>query len=94
MQLYLSKAKDLAARFRSFSIIQVPRSQNKQADALSKMASVSFASIPEVVPWAMAKHALRPSVGRDKSNADGILLADDTHGRPYGNRSVSGMSST
>ncbi|GKA63346.1 reverse transcriptase domain-containing protein [Tanacetum coccineum] len=35
-----------------------------------------------VVPWAMAKHALRPSVGRDKSNADGILLADDTHGRP------------
>ncbi|GKC68950.1 reverse transcriptase domain-containing protein, partial [Tanacetum coccineum] len=49
MQLYLSKAKDLAAHFRSFSITQVPRSQNKQADALSKMASVSFAHLTKEV---------------------------------------------
>ncbi|GJV78909.1 reverse transcriptase domain-containing protein [Tanacetum coccineum] len=49
MQLYMSKAKDLAARFRSFSITQVPRSQNKQADALSKMAFVSFAHLTKEV---------------------------------------------
>ncbi|GKC83070.1 reverse transcriptase domain-containing protein [Tanacetum coccineum] len=56
MQLYLSKAKDLIACFRSFSITQVPRSQNKKADALSKMASVSFTLLTkkvlvEVLPY-------------------------------------------
>nr|GEV73038.1 reverse transcriptase domain-containing protein [Tanacetum cinerariifolium] len=40
MQLYLNKAKDLTTRFMSFLITQVQRSQNKQADALRKMASV------------------------------------------------------
>ncbi|GJU99924.1 reverse transcriptase domain-containing protein [Tanacetum coccineum] len=49
MQLYLRKAKDLTTRFRSFSITQVPRSQNKQADALSKMASMSFAHLTKKV---------------------------------------------
>ncbi|GKC70774.1 reverse transcriptase domain-containing protein [Tanacetum coccineum] len=49
MQLYMSKAKDLAARFRSFSITQVPRNQNKQADALSKMAFVSFSHLTKEV---------------------------------------------
>ncbi|GJV84804.1 reverse transcriptase domain-containing protein [Tanacetum coccineum] len=49
MQKYLSKAKDLIARFESFSITQVPRSQNKQADALSKMASMSFAYLKKKV---------------------------------------------
>ncbi|GJW00812.1 reverse transcriptase domain-containing protein [Tanacetum coccineum] len=49
MQLYLRKAKDLITRFRSFSITQVPRSQNKQANALCKMASVSFAHLTKKV---------------------------------------------
>ncbi|GKE77628.1 reverse transcriptase domain-containing protein [Tanacetum coccineum] len=49
MQLYSSKAKDLIAHFRSFSIMQVPRSQNKKADALSKMDSVSFAHLTKKV---------------------------------------------
>ncbi|GKE78023.1 reverse transcriptase domain-containing protein, partial [Tanacetum coccineum] len=49
MQKYLSKAKELIAHFETFSIMQVPRSQNKQADALSKMASVSFAHLTKKV---------------------------------------------
>ncbi|GJS92294.1 reverse transcriptase domain-containing protein [Tanacetum coccineum] len=49
MQRYLSKAKDLITRFRSFSITQVPRSQNKQVDALSKMAFISFAHLTKKV---------------------------------------------
>ena len=35
--------------FRTFSIRQVPRSQNKQADALSKIASTSFAHLTKQV---------------------------------------------
>ena len=46
---YLAKAKALIANFRTFSIAQVPRSQNKQADALSKIASTSFAHLAKQV---------------------------------------------
>ncbi|GJU08758.1 reverse transcriptase domain-containing protein [Tanacetum coccineum] len=154
MQLYLSKAKDLTTRFRSFSITQVSRSQNKQADALSKMAYVSFAYLTkkvlvEILPcksiegievmavveeegntWMTSIkdylekrnspkrkgkgmtvkdkskaicivgrnliseiHALRSPVGREKSNAVGILLVDNAHGRPNGDQSMSGVPS-
>ncbi|GJV38110.1 reverse transcriptase domain-containing protein [Tanacetum coccineum] len=40
------------------------------------------------------QRTLRPPVNREKSNADGRLLADVAHGRPDGNQSVAGMSST
>ncbi|GJZ70839.1 reverse transcriptase domain-containing protein [Tanacetum coccineum] len=49
MQRYLSKAKDLITRFRSFSITQVPRSQNKQVVPLSNMAILSFAFLNKKV---------------------------------------------
>ncbi|GKB28190.1 reverse transcriptase domain-containing protein [Tanacetum coccineum] len=39
---YLEKVKNLASTFKEFSIKQVPRGENKKADALSKMASASF----------------------------------------------------
>ncbi|GJZ13434.1 reverse transcriptase domain-containing protein [Tanacetum coccineum] len=42
---YLEKVKTLASTFRAFSIKQVPRSKNKKADALSKIASTSFAHL-------------------------------------------------
>ncbi|GJW26910.1 reverse transcriptase domain-containing protein [Tanacetum coccineum] len=42
---YLNKVKTLARSFREFSIKQVPRSENKKADALSKIASTSFAHL-------------------------------------------------
>ncbi|GJX22925.1 reverse transcriptase domain-containing protein [Tanacetum coccineum] len=46
---YLEKVKSLVSGFASFSISQVPRSQNKKADALSKIASTSFAHLSKQV---------------------------------------------
>ncbi|GJR21243.1 reverse transcriptase domain-containing protein [Tanacetum coccineum] len=49
MVKYLEKVKALTSTFRAFSIKQVPRSKNKKADALSKMASTSFAHLSKQV---------------------------------------------
>ncbi|GJX83441.1 reverse transcriptase domain-containing protein [Tanacetum coccineum] len=46
---YLEKVKNLASDFKEFSIKQVPRGENKKADALSKMASTSFAHLSKQV---------------------------------------------
>ncbi|GKD81551.1 reverse transcriptase domain-containing protein [Tanacetum coccineum] len=43
------KGKDTHNGFRMFSIKQVPRSENKKADALSKIASTSFAHLSKQV---------------------------------------------
>ncbi|GJW18443.1 reverse transcriptase domain-containing protein [Tanacetum coccineum] len=45
----LENVKTLANTFRTFSIKQVPRSKNKKADALSKIASTSFAHLSKQV---------------------------------------------
>ncbi|XP_071740648.1 uncharacterized protein [Rutidosis leptorrhynchoides] len=42
MQKYLKLLQELAARFENFELAQVPRSQNKKADALSKLAALTF----------------------------------------------------
>ncbi|GJY19431.1 reverse transcriptase domain-containing protein [Tanacetum coccineum] len=46
---YLEKVKTLSNSFKKFSIKQVPRSENKKADALSKIASTSFAHLTKQV---------------------------------------------
>ncbi|GJW73149.1 reverse transcriptase domain-containing protein [Tanacetum coccineum] len=46
---YLEKVKTFASNFRKFSIKQVPRSENKKAYALSKIASTSFAHLSKQV---------------------------------------------
>nr|GEU74385.1 hypothetical protein [Tanacetum cinerariifolium] len=46
---YLEKAKSLISGFTNFSISQVPRSKNKKADALSKIASTGFAHLSKQV---------------------------------------------
>nr|GEZ49401.1 reverse transcriptase domain-containing protein [Tanacetum cinerariifolium] len=46
---YLDIAKDLVSGFKTFSICQVSRSKNKKADALSKIASTSFAHLSKQV---------------------------------------------
>ncbi|GJS62929.1 reverse transcriptase domain-containing protein [Tanacetum coccineum] len=46
---YLEKTKSLISGFANFSISQVPRSKNKKADALSKIASTSFAHLSKQV---------------------------------------------
>ncbi|GJZ16616.1 reverse transcriptase domain-containing protein [Tanacetum coccineum] len=49
MVKYLEKAKNLISGFANFSISQVLRSKNKKADALSKIASASFAHLSKQV---------------------------------------------
>nr|GEW62819.1 reverse transcriptase domain-containing protein [Tanacetum cinerariifolium] len=49
MVKYLDKVKSLVRGFTNFSISQVPRSKNKKADALSKIASTSFAHLSKQV---------------------------------------------
>nr|GEY64019.1 reverse transcriptase domain-containing protein [Tanacetum cinerariifolium] len=46
---YLEIAKGLVSGFKTFSINQVPLSKNKKADALSKIASTSFAHLSKQV---------------------------------------------
>nr|GFA00227.1 reverse transcriptase domain-containing protein [Tanacetum cinerariifolium] len=46
---YLEKVKNLASTFKEFSIMQIPRGENKKADALSKIASTSFAHLSKQV---------------------------------------------
>ncbi|GJU96908.1 reverse transcriptase domain-containing protein [Tanacetum coccineum] len=46
---YLEKVRTLTSSFKAFSIRQVPRSENKKADALSKIASTSFAHLSKQV---------------------------------------------
>ncbi|GJW19942.1 reverse transcriptase domain-containing protein [Tanacetum coccineum] len=45
----LNKVKTLTKSFKEFSIKQIPRSENKKADALSKIASTSFAHLNKQV---------------------------------------------
>ncbi|GJX72513.1 reverse transcriptase domain-containing protein [Tanacetum coccineum] len=49
MICYLEKVKALASSFKAFTIKQIPRSENKKADALSKIASTSFAHLSKQV---------------------------------------------
>nr|GEW00348.1 reverse transcriptase domain-containing protein [Tanacetum cinerariifolium] len=46
---YLKKTKSLISGFANFSISQAPRSKNKKADALSKIASTGFAHLSKQV---------------------------------------------
>nr|GEY47801.1 reverse transcriptase domain-containing protein [Tanacetum cinerariifolium] len=49
MVKYLEIVESLVSGFTTFSISQVPRSKNKKADALSKIASTSFAHLSKQV---------------------------------------------
>nr|GEU92899.1 reverse transcriptase domain-containing protein [Tanacetum cinerariifolium] len=46
---YLEKVKSLVSGFTNFSISQVPRSKNKTPEALSKIASTSFAHLSKQI---------------------------------------------
>nr|GEU42929.1 reverse transcriptase domain-containing protein [Tanacetum cinerariifolium] len=49
MLQYLEKAKTLISGLEAFSIEQVPRSENKKVDTLSKIASTCFAHLTKQV---------------------------------------------
>nr|GEW65067.1 reverse transcriptase domain-containing protein [Tanacetum cinerariifolium] len=55
MVKFLEIVKSLVSGFTTFSISQVPRSKNKQADALSKIASTSFAHFSKQVLFEVLK---------------------------------------
>ncbi|GJU48515.1 reverse transcriptase domain-containing protein [Tanacetum coccineum] len=46
---YLEKAKELLASFPTYSIEHIKRDQNKKADALSKLASMTFSKLAKEV---------------------------------------------
>nr|GEW02433.1 reverse transcriptase domain-containing protein [Tanacetum cinerariifolium] len=46
---YLEKVRTLTSGFKAFTIRQVPRSENKKADALRKIVSISFAHLSKQV---------------------------------------------
>ncbi|XP_071727716.1 uncharacterized protein [Rutidosis leptorrhynchoides] len=62
MQKYLQLLKELAVRFEHFELAQVPRSQNKKADALSKLAALTFLHFQKQV-W--VKELPRKSIDSD-----------------------------
>ena len=50
MAAYLQKAKDLLSTFSFYTIQQVPRAQNAQANALARLASTKDVELLEVIP--------------------------------------------
>ena len=50
MVAYLNKTKDLLAQFDKYTLQQVPRDQNSNADALDKLASAKDADSLNIVP--------------------------------------------
>ena len=51
MVKYLQVVKEEVKDLESFEIMQVPRSENNQADALSKLASSAVGDSPRTVFW-------------------------------------------
>ena len=51
MTKYLQLVKDEIGKLKYFSLVQVPRSENNQADALSKLASSALCDTPRSVFW-------------------------------------------
>ncbi|XP_027158086.1 uncharacterized protein LOC113759712 [Coffea eugenioides] len=49
LRRYVAKVHELRAQFKLFTLEQVPRSQNKRADALSKLASTSVGTLNKEV---------------------------------------------
>ncbi|GKE15548.1 reverse transcriptase domain-containing protein [Tanacetum coccineum] len=76
---YLEKAKSLISGFANFFISQVPRSKNKKADALSKIASTSFAHLSKqaLVLEAMAKVRQTTSSGLRPGKVNFLIVAMD-----------------
>nr|GEV79272.1 reverse transcriptase domain-containing protein [Tanacetum cinerariifolium] len=84
---YLDKVKSLVSGFTNFSISQVPRSKNKKADALSKIASTSFAHLSK-------QHVRGTTVSGGQSHTTRILLANDAPRRARHDTKMQRLSDT
>ena len=49
LQEYLSQVKHLQLGFKSFNLLQIPRSGNTHADSLATLATSSAQSLPQVI---------------------------------------------
>ncbi|XP_076937945.1 uncharacterized protein LOC143605864 [Bidens hawaiensis] len=63
MASYLSQARFLIRQFTSFNIIHIKRSENKSADALSKLASMNFENFAKDIRVEVLDH---PSVQKNQ----------------------------
>ncbi|KAL2542193.1 Ribonuclease H [Abeliophyllum distichum] len=59
MASYLKLVRDLISYFEKFELIQVPRAENANADALSKLASSKDLELIKFVP---VEHLAKPSI--------------------------------
>nr|GEU33828.1 reverse transcriptase domain-containing protein [Tanacetum cinerariifolium] len=75
MVRYLEKAKNLASTFKGFSIKQIPRGENKKADALSKITSTSFAHL--------SKQVLVEELGEKEIDEKEILAVVEEEGHTW-----------
>ncbi|XP_071708495.1 uncharacterized protein [Rutidosis leptorrhynchoides] len=78
IQQYLAKENELIEHFKGFEIEHVRRSQNKKADALSKLASMTFAHLAKEV---LVKTLERRSIEVEEVN-DLYLDEDKTWMKP------------
>ncbi|XP_035838075.1 uncharacterized protein LOC118485749 [Helianthus annuus] len=102
MALYLEQAKELLQQFQSHKVIHINRSENKLADALSKLASTSFQHLAKDVRIEVLKN---PSVLLRQVNViemgqpswmtpiiqylqEGILLENRAEARKIQNKSL------
>ncbi|XP_022019510.1 uncharacterized protein LOC110919551 [Helianthus annuus] len=78
MKRYKEKSKELMNTFQMCTIKQIPRSQNKKADALSKFASLTFAHLTKKVLVEVLK---APSIDelevQDVVTDEGVLVTDN-----------------
>ena len=78
MVAYLKKTKDLLAQFEKYTLQQIPRDHNSNADALAKLASAKDADTLNIVP---VERLCEPSIRADETNME-IRMAD-TWMAPY-----------
>ena len=78
MVSYLNKAKDLLAQFESYTLQQVPRDQNSNADALAKLASAKDADTLNIVS---VKRLSAPSIQVEETSL--VIQAADTWMAPF-----------
>ncbi|XP_022032077.1 uncharacterized protein LOC110933149 [Helianthus annuus] len=72
MKKYKEKSKELMSTFKACNIKQIPRSQNKKADALSKLASLTFAHLTKKV---LVKVLKAPSI--DELEIQDVVTEED-----------------
>ncbi|CDO99984.1 unnamed protein product [Coffea canephora] len=63
LRRYVAKVRELETQFRIFTLKQVPRSQNRRADALSKLASTSVGTLNKEVLVEVVRNRAYDQIG-------------------------------